>query len=99
MSGYPSVPSLAGSYLFNLYGKDQHNIKRWLSGEMVKDLTKTINSLRCIAVERCRERLDHAARKANDLIGNGQPVEQKEKPQSGEEHYGVTSLMKRRHGL
>jgi hypothetical protein len=26
-------------------------------------------------------------------------VEQKEKPQSGEEHYGVTSLMKRRHGL
>jgi hypothetical protein len=67
--------------------------------EMVKDLTKTINSLRCIAVERCRERLDQAAQKATGLIGNGQPVEQKEKPTCGEERYGVTSLMKRRHGL
>ncbi len=66
---------------------------------MVKDLTKTINSLRCIAVERCRERLDQAAQKAKGLIGNEQPVEQKEKPPCGEEHYGVTSLMKRRHGL
>jgi hypothetical protein len=66
---------------------------------MVKDLTKTINSLRCIAVGRCRERLDQAAQKAKGLIRNGQPVEQKEKPPCGEEQYGVTSLMKRKHGL
>ena len=67
--------------------------------EMVKDLTKTINSLRCIAVERCRDRLDQAAKKAKGLIKNGQPVEQKEKSAPDEEQYGVTSLMKRRHGL
>jgi hypothetical protein len=54
---------------------------------MVKDITKTINELRCIAVERCRERLDQAAEKARGLLP------------SGEEQYGVTSLMKRKHGL
>jgi hypothetical protein len=74
------------------------NIKRWLSGKMTKDLTRTINAMRCIAVGRCRERLDQAARKAKDLLKNGQQ-EQKEKIVSGEEKYGVTSFLKRRHGL
>lgn len=66
--------------------------------EMAKDITKTINTLRCIAVERCRDRLEQAAGKAKGILRNGQHVE-KEKPSSGEEQYGVTSLMKRRHGL
>ncbi len=65
---------------------------------MTKDLTRTINAMRCIAVGRCRERLDQAARKAKDLLKNGQQ-EQKEKIVSGEEKYGVTSFLKRRHGL
>jgi len=66
---------------------------------MVKDITKTINELRCIAVGRCRERLDQAAEKARGLLKNGQTVDQKERIPSGEEQYGVTSLMKRKHGL
>jgi hypothetical protein len=66
---------------------------------MVKDITKTINELRCIAVGRCRERLDQAAEKAKALLKNGQPVDEAEKSSSEKEQYGVTSLMKRRHGL
>lgn len=66
---------------------------------MAKDITKTINALRCIAVGRCRERLDEAAEKARGILKNGQPAEQKERSSSGEEQYGVTTLMKRRHGL
>ena len=62
-------------------------------------MTGTINTLRNIAVGRCRERLDQAAQKAKDLINNGQSVEQKEKPLSGKEQYGVTSLLKHKHGL
>jgi hypothetical protein len=66
---------------------------------MVKDITTTINALRCMAVGRCRERLDQAAQKAKGFLKNGQQEEKKEKPQSCEEQYGVTSLMKRKHGL
>jgi len=66
---------------------------------MTKDLTKTINAMRCIAVGRCCERLDQAARRAKDILKNGPHGEQKEKIVSGEEQYGVTSLLKRRHGL
>jgi hypothetical protein len=66
---------------------------------MVKDITKTINALRCTAVGRCRERLEMAAQKAKDILKNGQQEEKKETAPSTEEQYGVTSLMKRRHGL
>jgi hypothetical protein len=66
---------------------------------MVKDITKTINALRCTAVGRCRERLDQAAQKARGILKNGQPEEKKEKPLASEEQYGVTTLMKRKHGL
>jgi hypothetical protein len=66
---------------------------------MVKDITKTINALRCAAVGRCRERLELAAQKAKGILKNGQQEEKKESAPSAEEQYGVTSLMKRRHGL
>jgi len=66
---------------------------------MAKDLTKTINAMRSIAVGRCRERLDQAARKTKVLRKNGQPEDQYEKLPPVEEQYGVTSLLKRRHGL
>ena len=66
---------------------------------MVKDITKTINALRCTAVGRCRARLELAAQRANDILKNGQQEEKKETAPSTEEQYGVTSLMKRRHGL
>jgi len=65
---------------------------------MAKDITKIICSLHTSAVNRCRERLDEAALKARGLISKGNDDNEKgaaqDKPQ-----YGVTSLLKRRHGL
>jgi hypothetical protein len=65
---------------------------------VAKDITGIIRSLQCSAVNRCRERLDAAALKAKDLISRGENGEEKatvhDKPE-----YGVTSLLKRRHGL
>lgn len=66
---------------------------------MAKDLTKAIEELRCSAVGRCRERLDQAAQKAKAILKKGQPEKQMERPPCGDEKYGVTSLLKRRHGL
>ena len=66
---------------------------------MVKDLTDTINVLRCTAVGRCRDRLEQAAKKARGLIINGQSLDQSGRPLSSKEQYGVTCMMKRKHGL
>jgi hypothetical protein len=65
---------------------------------VAKDLTGIIRSLQCSAVNKCRERLDAAALKTRDLISKGEDGDEKgaahEKPE-----YGVTSVLKRRHGL
>ena len=65
---------------------------------VAKDITRIIRTLQCSAVNRCRERLDAAALKARDLISRGENGDEKgtehEKPE-----YGVTSVLKRRHGL
>ena len=55
----------------------------------------------CVALPsgRCRERLDQAAQKAKGILKNGQSEEKKETSPPCEEQYGVTSLMKRKHGL
>jgi hypothetical protein len=66
---------------------------------MVKDLAKTINELRHAAVGRCRERLDQAAQKAKVILKNGQIEEKEDTVPSCTEQYGVTSLLKRKHGL
>jgi hypothetical protein len=64
---------------------------------MVTDITGIIRSLHTTTVNRCRKRLDEAALKARGLIrkndsGSGKPHER-------EEQYGITSVMKKRHGL
>jgi len=64
---------------------------------MAQDITKVIDSLRDAAVTRCRERIEKAALKAKDLLKDGQPVETQKKP--GNINYGVTSLLRRKHGL
>ena len=65
---------------------------------VAKDITGIIKTLQCSAVNRCRERLDAAALKARDLISKGENDGEKgaahDKPD-----YGVTSILKRRHGL
>jgi CBS-domain-containing membrane protein len=65
---------------------------------VAKDITKVIRSLQCSAVNRCRERLDAAALKARDLIGRSENDDENGKVHDKPE-YGVTSLLKRRHGL
>jgi hypothetical protein len=66
---------------------------------MVKDITKTINELRCAAVGRCRERLEQAAQKAKGILKNGETEEKNETSQPYKEQYTVSSILKRKHGL
>jgi hypothetical protein len=65
---------------------------------MAQDITGIIRSLQTSAVNRCRERLDEAALRSRGLISTGED--------DGEIHalhdtpqYGVTSVLKRKHGL
>jgi hypothetical protein len=66
---------------------------------MVKDITTTINELRCSAVGRCRERLEQATRKAKGILKNGVAEEECDTSQPCKEQYGVSSILKRKHGL
>lgn len=63
---------------------------------MPKDITHVIESLRNTAVGRCRERIDEAARRAKELI---EDEETKTHQSSYHDAYGVTSVLKRKHGL
>jgi hypothetical protein len=63
---------------------------------MVQDIAGVIRSLHTTAVNRCRERLDDAALRARGLITR---VDPETKPHDTKEQYGVTSILKKRHGL
>ncbi len=63
---------------------------------MKKDVALIIGAMRDTAVGRCRERIEQAALKARDIVG---AARQKEKEEQGDPGYGVTSLLKRKHGL
>lgn len=67
---------------------------------MTKDYSQIIGSLRESAIGRCRQRIDAAAKKVQDLVKNS-PDEKAEgtTPCGGREEYGVTSVLKKRHGL
>jgi hypothetical protein len=64
---------------------------------MAQDITGIIRSLHTTAVNRCRERLDEAALRARGLIGRKEPGEGQ--PPAREDQYGVTSVLKKKHGL
>jgi len=66
---------------------------------MVQDILKAIDALKATAVGRCRQRIEDAARKAREIRGGGQPGEEKKQSGSCEPQCGVTSILKRRHGL
>ena len=66
---------------------------------MVKDIIKAIDTLKNTAVARCRERIEEAAQKARGLRGGGQAEEEKKQSGSSVPQCGVTSILKRRHGL
>ncbi len=60
---------------------------------MPKDLSGVIRELHESAVGRCRERIEEAAEHAKGLIRH------EGIPGSCRAQYGVTSVLKRRHGL
>jgi hypothetical protein len=64
---------------------------------MTQDGMKTIGALRAAAVGNCRKRIEDAARKAKEMIGREPPEDQGNV--CGEPPYGVTSVLKRKHGL
>ena len=66
---------------------------------MVTDIIKAIDALKNTAVARCRERIEEAALKARGLRGGSPAEEKKESSGSIEPPCGVTSILKRRHGL
>ena len=66
---------------------------------MAQDITELIDSLRDEAVLKCRERIERAALRAKGLIRNGHPLDKGKDLPSQTPQYGVTSFLKRRHGL
>jgi len=65
---------------------------------MPQDLSKLIEKIKASAVDRCRDRIDTAASKAQGLITSNTDENSKYiPPRTGT--YGVTSVFKKRHGL
>jgi hypothetical protein len=87
------------NYLFTFDGIDQLNRSGGVSKTMVQDILNAINALKNTAVGRCRQRIEEAAQKARELRGNGQTDEEKKRSGPGEPQCGVTSILKRKHGL
>jgi len=65
---------------------------------MPQDLSKLIEKIKASAVDRCRDRIDTAASKAQGLITSNTAENSKYTP-PGTGTYGVTSVFKKRHGL
>lgn len=66
---------------------------------MVRDLILKIDIMWCAAIRSCCERIEQMVTKAKTLLQNGHPEEQKEPPPDSEENDGVTTILKRWHGL
>jgi hypothetical protein len=60
---------------------------------------KKIEKLKDLAIWRCRERIERAACKAKELMNTQIPERQDEKYRYGNQPPGMTSFLKRRHGL
>ena len=66
---------------------------------MAGDIDKKIVKLKDLAIDRCRERIEQAKLKAKEFINGESPERQKEKKPNHTQPYGVTSFLKKRHGL
>jgi|OpeIllAssembly_1097287.scaffolds.fasta_scaffold04853_2 hypothetical protein len=58
-----------------------------------------IGKLKNIAIERCRERIELAACKATKIMNKPKSEEQKEGTTNYTQPSGITSILKKRHGL
>lgn len=66
---------------------------------MVQDIITAINALKNTAVGRCRQRIEEAAQKARELRGGGAAEDGTTRSESCKPPCGVTSILKRKHGL
>jgi len=65
---------------------------------MAQDLLKTISTLQNAAIGNCRKRIEDAALRAKGIIRSG-PKDADIPCQCQEPPHGVTSVLKRKHGL
>jgi len=66
---------------------------------MTQDSEKKIGKLKNIAIDRCRERIEQAACKAKELMNKPTFEGQKEGTTNYTQPSGMTSFLKKRHGL
>ena len=66
---------------------------------MAHDINKKIERLKDVAIGRCRERIEQAACKAKELLNRPKHEGQKEGDSNYSQPSGVTSFLKKRHGL
>jgi hypothetical protein len=66
---------------------------------MKENLIKIIGSLKAETVGRCRERIDQASQKAKEIMGREGCSCRKDVKSCCHEKPGVTTILKRRHGL
>jgi len=60
---------------------------------------KKIGKLKDMAIGRCRERIEQAACKAKELVNKPSPEGTNERYQYNNQPSGMTSFLKKRHGL
>jgi len=66
---------------------------------MALDSANKIGKLKGIAIERCRERIELAACKATKIMNKPKSEELKEGTSNYAQPSGITSILKKRHGL
>jgi hypothetical protein len=66
---------------------------------MTRDTNNKIERLKDLAINRCRERIEQAKCKAKEFINGENLKNQKENNTNRTQSYGVTSFLKKRHGL
>jgi len=66
---------------------------------MSQDSDKKIGKLKDMAIGRCRERIEQAACKAKELMNKPIPEGNDEKYRYNNKPSGMTSFLKKRHGL
>jgi hypothetical protein len=66
---------------------------------MSQDSEKKIGKLKDMAIGRCRERIEQAACKAKELMNKPKYEGQKEGTTNYTQPSGMTSFLKKRHGL
>jgi hypothetical protein len=77
-----------------------HNDHVLVIKDMPLDSDKKIGKLKDIAIGRCRERIEQAACKAKELMNKPLPEGQKKSDiYYNNKSSGITSILKKRHGL